>query len=294
MENRNKRRKTAITISAFVCFIGFTLLLVLVVFRSPKRDIVSYFDESINPIDTIELSDTGYPDSVNGFTCTGLCYDATEEILWIGNYGKLLSNDKEMHPSIIGISAHSGMFLKEIELSNIIDSESPSIQGVAYEEDDDTLWFTDSLSVYHIKKDGSLIEKLNLGRYAKYIPNGLAYDKDRGTLWVLFYNSYLVEYDKSAKVVKSYHINFKDQDQLTVENEQYLLASVGADYNGQNNYILRIDKDTGHVECVIRAVDSFAIEGLCIANNRLYVANDGLFHAAAVDTNRLLIYGIGD
>lgn len=291
-----KRNKAIIvTFLICICLLGVVLSWVLIRHNFTSVGIlVKNADVTLKPIDEIKLSEVGYHFDEHGFTCTGMCFDPAEQMFWLGNYGKISAAEKDLRPSIVGLSKDDTVFMREIDVSEIVSDKNPSIQGIAYDAEDDSLWFTDSVEVYHIKKDGTLIGKLDLGSYSEYIPNGVAFDKGRNTLWILFYKKYLIEYTKTGEIKNVFNCDYKDQDHITVENERSLIISVGADYNGQNNYLMRIEKDTGNVTRVFRVQDSYAIEGVCIINSTIYVANNGVFHNAKKYSNSVLLYESGN
>ena len=145
----------------------------------------SSITECVEKIENIDLEKRiVLPDIINnepgcGFTCTGLTYDSVTDTFWIGNYGKRDPSDKTKRPSIINLSKDFSSVIKEIYVKC---DKSTNIQGVSYDSGNDTLWYTDTKKIINIDKEGHELTSFKLGKYQKYIPNGIAYDAESDSI----------------------------------------------------------------------------------------------------------------
>lgn len=229
-----------------------------------------------------------------GFTCTGLAYDSREDVFWIGNFGKEFPGQSDSYPTIVKVSKDFSEVLDEIEIGEITGkNEDINLQGVSYDMNTDSLWYTDGKKIINISKKGELICELGLGKYDSCIPNGVVYDPSDDSLWVLCYYDYLINLSRDGNIMGVFDCDFKDQDQLCIDDDGNILFSVGADYSGDENYICTFYKDSKNIEVTFRLTKSHAIEGICSIDNNLYVVNDGLFHSAKSQSNTVCIYEIG-
>ncbi len=73
------------------------------------------------------------------------------------------------------------------------------------------------------------------------------------------------------------------------EENELIYFSAGADYHG-DSYIYTVDLKTNKVEPLYILKDSYAIEGITIVNNVLYVLNDGYYHDAQISVNQVNMY----
>ena len=71
--------------------------------------------------------------------------------------------------------------------------------------------------------------------------------------------------------------------------KKLIYFSAGADYHG-DSYIYTVDLKTSKVEPLYILKDSYAIEGITIVNNVLYVLNDGYYHDAQISVNQVNMY----
>lgn len=221
----------------------------------------------------------------DNFTSTGLSFDEKDNAFWIGDYGALKSTDTPT-PRLIEVDKDLSKVLNIINLSNIL-SKGDNLQGVAWDQTNDSLWLAVGDSCKNIKKDGTLISAFDLGKYKKYKSNGICVDVD--SLWVLCYTKYLLHFDKSGKLLNEYRFNFKDQDML-YNNGKELLATVGADYNGEANYVVSFDKATGKSYVKYQVIGSYSVEGISIVDDKMYIVNDGLYHDAKIKESYFAIY----
>ena len=219
-----------------------------------------------------------------GFTCTGLYWDKEEECFFIGNAGKYKPNDKTFQASIEIVekdfSAIKGDIPCYLKFENMRD-----IQGVT-KSTDGTIW----LCSYGENKVRHIDEKGNeLGNFDIKEPSGIANDSKSNTLWTLT-NNYLYNCSYDGVVQKSIKIHIKGQDQLFLDEKNDLIYfSAGADYHG-DSYIYTVDLKTSKVKPLYVLKDSYAIEGITIVDDVLYVLNDGYYHDAETPINQVNMY----
>lgn len=226
----------------------------------------------------------------NAFTCTGLSYDPVNDSLWVGNYGAASIGTSEKHPSIVELD--SKMFeVKQIVDLPFLDVVNANIQGVAYDRDTDSIWFTDSSKIYNINKTGELLSEFSVDPYTDSAPNGIACGED-SSLWVLFHKNYLIHYTKDGEVIDVVKFNYKDQDQITCDDNGEIWISAGADYSGDKNYVIQFNPSTGKIVAGFKVMDSFAIEGIAFVDGKLMVINDGLYHYAKIKNNFICVYDL--
>lgn len=227
------------------------------------------------------------PDKKNdnvGFTCTGLFWDKEEECFFIGNAGKYKPNDKTFQASIEIVKKDFSVIKRDIpcylKFENMRD-----IQGVT-KSIDGTIWLCSygENKVRHIDKKGNEIENFDIKE-----PSGIAYDKRSNTLWILT-NDSLLNCSYDGKILKMIKIRVKGQDQIFLDEQNDLIYfSAGSDYNG-DSYIYTVNLKTSVVKPLYVLKDSYAIEGITIIDNKLFVLNDGYYHDAKTPFNQVNIY----
>ncbi len=231
----------------------------------------------------IELPSLG--ENEPGFTCTGLTYDIKSDSFWIGNYGKISQTNEMKNPSLVQISNDFKKIKKQIVIKGDVD-----IQGVSYDSTTDTLWYSDGKYIINCSKEGKTISQFDLGKYEKYQPNGIVYDSQTNTLWVLCFYNYLLNYDTNGNLIKAIQSDYIGQDHLCFMPDKKLCFSVGNDYNGEENYIAVYSPDMLTIEHAYQVQSSYSIEGICVVDSKLYIANDGYYHDAKIKKNYIAIY----
>ena len=151
---------------------------------------------------------------------------------------------------------------------------------------DGTIW----LCSYGENKVRHIDEKGNeLGNFDIKEPSGIANDSRSNTLWILT-NNYLYNCSYDGVVQKTIKIHIKGQDQLFLDEKNDLIYfSAGADYHG-DSYIYTVDLKTSKVKPLYVLKDSYAIEGITIVDDVLYVLNDGYYHDAETPINQVNMY----
>ncbi len=247
-------------------------------------------DATASLLQTIRMPDVTTGTVGNGFTCTGLDYDAKEDCWWAGNAGKMLPTDAVWRPTIVKLSSDFTTVLDEINLYEIYPTMNTksvgSIQGLCVDTSDDTIWFasTQESKVRHVSKSGD-----DLGGFKCANANGIAYDPRTDTLWVLT-RTKLINYKKNGSVLKEISVSKADQDMLFLETENNsTLFTAGAAYNGIN-YVYRINLSSGVVEKVFDLIDSYCVEGIYVLDETMYIMNDGFYHNGKVPVNQVNAY----
>ena len=219
-----------------------------------------------------------------GFTCTGLFWDEEENCFLIGNGGKYKPDDDKFQATIEIIEKDVSAIKRSIPCY-LNYNDMSDIQGVT-KSTDGTIWLCSygENKVRHIDGDGN-----EIGNFDIKEPSGIANDTRSGTLWILTKDYlYNCSYDGTVKKTIKAHINGQDQLFLDEENE-LIYFSAGADYHG-DSYIYTVDLKTSKVEPLYILKDSYAIEGITIVNNVLYVLNDGYYHDAQISVNQVNMY----
>lgn len=185
-------------------------------------------------------------------------------------------------------------------------------QGLVYDTDDDTLWFTNSLQnlVRHIALDGTPLT----GDDVPFTnPAGLAIDQANGTLIIL--ESEGSASNKSAGVLQTINKASKalvgsgrlrvqpDWDQMYFDQDsRALFITSGYAYqgNGQDTFVGIYSMDeTAYIEqiALVPIPDSaHAIEGIVCHDGKLYINNDSGFHSRegiGSLINEVLVYDVG-
>lgn len=219
-------------------------------------------------------------------TCTGLFYDEKMNVFYVGNAGKELPKEKNFRATIEIISNDFKKIIKTIECYKLF-PEMKDIQGVT-KGTDETIWFCSygENKVRNIDINGNLIFEF----YVKQ-PSGIAFDFKNKNIWILT-NKKLVNYTLEGNEIKSYPIKIKGQDQIYLdEKNDILYITAGIDYQ-KESYVYSINLKNGDVNLVYILEDSFAIEGISIVGNNLFILNDGYYHDAKVPFNQINIYKI--
>lgn len=219
-------------------------------------------------------------------TPTGVAYDEAAGTFWLCDYG---SEDKPC--SIYELSKDFRLTGKEIKLTSILDKDW-NLQGITYDSQDDSFWIAVGNKIVEVDKDGKELNEIVLDQFDKFKSNGIAYDKETDSLWILCDRKLLINCSKNGKVQKSIKCNISDQDHLFFVDSSSLYISAGADYNGDDNFIMEVEVDTKKIKALYRLEDSFAVEGISMLDGKLYVINDGIFHNAKIKDNYVSCYDL--
>lgn len=220
----------------------------------------------------------------NGFTCTGLCYDPITNSFYVGNAGKMRLDDETFEATIEQLSFDFGEILSSLECYKTFPNMR-DIQGVAL-DNERTLWlcsYGENL-IRNIDLEGN-----SIGEFSVNNPSGIAYAQYTDSLWILT-DRELINYTKSGEIIDSYRVRKTGQDQLFIDEDANMIYfTAGTDYQGEN-YVYTFDITTEKVTLKYVLKDSYAIEGIAIIGNKMYILNDGYYHQAKVDVNQVNIY----
>ena len=170
---------------------------------------------------------------LENFTCTGITYDQTDNCFWICDYGAL--NPEEFtYPKLVSIDTSITKKICEIDLSSCIGEGMHNIQGICFDKKTNCFYIADGNNIIVIDKTPILINQIDVSRYG-IVANGICITED-DTLFVLGYNSFLLHLNKNGTLLEKKQFDFPNQNMLTIYNN-YLYATVGADYEGDNNYL---------------------------------------------------------
>lgn len=235
-------------------------------------------------------------DAGKGFTCTGLARQP-DGSWWVANFGKkteATSGSETFAASLVLMNAGFTSIQREILLEPLFPG-CGGVQGVAYDTSDGTLWVASSglNKILHLSTSGGAIGSISLA----YEPNGLAYSAASDALWVNANSTDAFSLiSKSGTVLKTGNIVLDSQDQLFCDDEtNTLLCSYGA--NGSAGRVAVINT-AGAAPVMTSSItlpsNADAIEGLYWdkAAGRLYVANDGYYHATSTALNAVQTYDI--
>ena len=282
IEKRDESMKRAKIINFYIILPVTFFIIGCVILPSIKVKIEQYKCDKIYANKILKLPDTGKKDV--GFTCTGLYWDKKEESFFIGNAGKYKPSDKTFQASIEVMKNDFSIIKRSIpcylKFENMRD-----IQGVT-KSIDRTIWLCSygENKVRHIDEKGNEIGNFNMKE-----PSGIANDSRSNTLWILT-NDYLYNCTYDGIIQKTIKIRIKGQDQLFLDEKNDLIYfSAGADYHG-DSYIYIVDLKTNNVKPLYVLKDSYAIEGIAIVDDVLYVLNDGYYHDAETPVNQVNMY----
>lgn len=286
MDTRTEKRKESMKKKKRLIFMLFFLIIFFTVgYIILPRIRVKIEQEKCDKIYANKILKLPDKEKTNvGFTCTGLYWDKEEECFFIGNAGKYKPNDKTFQASVEIVekdfSAIKGDIPCYLKFENMRD-----IQGVT-KSTDGTIW----LCSYGENKVRHIDEKGNeLGSFDIKEPSGITNDSRSNTLWILT-NNYLYNCSYDGVVQKTIKIHIKGQDQLFLDEKNDLIYfSAGVDYHG-DSYIYTVDLKTSKVKPLYVLKDSYAIEGITIVDDVLYVLNDGYYHDAETPINQVNMY----
>ena len=283
-----KNRKKLIGLLAGVTLFS-GLLIMLFKFISRPQKIGSITSENniqvLKTIDTIFLDELG----LGNFTCTGLTFDIQNNTFWIADFGTE-KNNSERKPRLLELNEEFTEVLEVIDLSNICDTNT-NLQGITYDVKDDSIWLATGDDVFEVDKKGQTIQQISMQEYKKNQSNGIAWDSKSDSLWVLCYTKYLLHMNKSGSIKNRIKFNYEDQDQIWLDtDERRLYITAGADYHGENNFLIEYNLNTNEIDKLYRLEKSYAVEGVVIANDKIYVANDGKYHSDYFNRSYISVY----
>lgn len=277
--------------------VGFLILVLCVIivynflFYKPINNYELPYDNNVSiteltPVNTYHLQNVN--DFVeNKLTCTGLSYNPNKKEFYLGNYGKDSRTDISKKPSVVILDDE----LSFVQNIPIIDGKKVDIQGVSCNVRTGTIWYTDSQYIYEIDAlSTAVIKKVDIGFYKNFYPNGILYDFRDDTVWVLCKYGLLLHISNDGDVKKVFQMNYIGQDHLCFDKNYNICVSMGVDYWGDDNFIIVFNPSTERIIYCYRVKGSYAIEGIYIMDNYLYVLNDGKYHEARIKENYINVY----
>lgn len=265
-------------------------------FDDPYTDALDYRAGTVGSVPYWTATKTDFwnvPDAAassagQGFTITGLCFDGTN--LWASNHGKILEATETWTPSIIKMSL-TGTLLDELDVKATFPSLE-SVQGIAYDTTDDTLWFVDldAGTVHHIDLDGEDLDD----SFAVSGVNGLCYDSTRDALWCMT-TTHLYRYSKAGALQATVDIQSgtsTDVDHLyyhAADDQIYITDAASGSVGKVRVFDIGTSAFIGFFNCP----DATAIEGIVRIDNQLLISHDGLFHGQAlINKNQVQYYNV--
>ncbi len=224
--------------------------------------------------------------SGNGFTCTGLAYDASDGTFLVGDIGLLQPDAAVMKSRILRFTADFKTVVERIPLYEFFPSMS-DVQGITIDTGDRSIWFCSpgDNSVLHITKDGVCLDSFQIAG-----PTGISYSQEDNSLWILTYAGEILHTDLHGKVLASHRFAYDETpDQCFFDSSRKLLyITAGSNYTSENHvYLFDI---TSGIQSIAYTVDSYAVEGIWVDEDRMIILNDGYYHSAAVPVNQANIY----
>ena len=282
-------------IAIIICICIVTMVIIMIFDLYNRNQTKNTIDIStLNDVTIVDLEPTEYVelptqlDNGAALTATGVSFNRNNGFYYIGNYGKSTIDDSKFYPSIISMPNDFSCVDRVIHLN----SESIDVQGIAYDEMTDSFWYTNGDSVINCDAlDAREISRFSLGKYSKYKANGICIDTDDSSIWILCMYKYLINYGRDGEIKCVIQSEYIGQDHIFMDSKGMLYISIGNDYNGENNFVLCMDKEA-NIKTLYRVKKSYAIEGILVLNNNLYVVNDGIYHDAKIRSNYIQIYRI--
>lgn len=235
--------------------------------------------EELEPENIIYLEQLG----LGNFTCTGLTFSYNSNTFWIADFGAY-SIDEKRTPRLIEVDNTFSSIKRILELKEL--SGDINLQGIDFDDNNDTIWLATGDSVYNITTNGVIINQINLQDYKNLKSNGIYYDETKKNIYVLLASKYILQYDINGDLINKIKLNYFNQDHIFFSNNT-LLLTVGADYKGNDNFVLKIEND---YKTIFRVNASYAIEGLTIVGDKLYILNDGYYHNAKINKSYVTVY----
>lgn len=247
-------------------------------------DVQNYLFRTQATSSSVNLPDGQGGDTGEGFTCTGATWDGSA--FWVGNDGGNVSGDSSRFPSIVRVS-QAGAKLDEIDIGTLY-SDFTSIQGVAWDSSDNTLWVAQVSSgqVRHVTTSGTDVGD----GFALAGVNGLAYDSSRDRLWALA-GTTLTLRQKDGTIDATYSVAALSDQLFYDADRDYIWVTNGA--NGSTGNANAYDASNGSLIGTTSFSDATAIEGLVILDGDFYVFHDGYYHAAdgaVIQKNQFQVY----
>ncbi len=226
--------------------------------------------------------------SGNGFTCTGLAYDASDDTFLIGDIGLLQPDAAAMKSQILRVTADFKTVVERIPLYEFFPSMT-DVQGITIDTGDLSIWFCSpgENMVRHIAKDGVILDSFQIAG-----PTGISYDQAANSLWILTYAGEILHTDLHGNVLASHRFSYDETlDQCFFDSRHNLLYITAGSNYASENHIYLFDA-SNNSQSIVYTVDSYAVEGIWKDEDRMIILNDGYYHSAAVPMNQANIYSL--
>lgn len=233
--------------------------------------------------DATQGSDTG-----KGFTITGLSYDSGTDTFYAGNIGKATPISSQETPQIVNLSKDGSTIIGQIAVGATHD-----LQGLSYDTFNDNHVYAvpSNNQIYKINKDGTnnaaILTDAQLTAIGITAVQALAFDTVRGQYWIGQGNEVkrvtaggtearTYTLDAHADIDHFYHDPVND----------HLWITYGI--SGGWGFVVVIDCDTsiptGDAVFVknFQLPNSYAVEGISVVDDVMYVGNDGYYHNADI------------
>lgn len=227
----------------------------------------------------------------NGFTCTGLSYDDSNDSFLIGDIGAMQPGES-YHSRIIRMSTDFRTVEGIIPLYEKIQTFG-IVQGISFDSKRGTIWVVSTSEglIRQVDSTGNPVSSFssNVGS-----PTGIVYSANDDTLWLLTYNNKIVHYSIGGSVIASYDFAYSGTlDQCFLDEFRGLLyITADSSYTSRNNvYVFNVNTHEQYIACT---VDSYSVEGIWLGDNdKMIILNDGYYHSAVDNRNLVNIYTIG-
>ena len=254
--------------------------------------------EQENSYTLLALFDVIYPPYFEEITCTGICYDNSEQVWYIADAGKMkvdsfidkleykIFNKKpNFNAKIYKLSKDFSKVLSVINC-HINNSKLRDIQGLAFDKRSNSLWYVSPNEnlVRNITKNGKTIKEIFV-----HNPSGLTYDNRNNTLWCLTTEK-IFNMTVDGKILKSFDFKVSEQDQIFLDEKCNLLYfTAGTDYD-KNQFLFIFSIDDGKIIKAYELEGSYAVEGVSIIDDKIIILNNGFYHNAQIPEKYIAIY----
>lgn len=221
------------------------------------------------------------------FTCTGLAYDADNDVFLVGDIGKALPSSTGFASQIVKVTTDFLTVVGTIPLYTAFPNMN-DVQGITIDADG-TIWFCSPAEnlIRHISSSGS-----SIGSFSVSHPTGIVYSSLDDSFWILTTENTnnIKRVSKTGTVLEQYTFSYNETlDQCFLDAEKgYLYMTAGTNYSGRNNVYL-FNAET-HQQSITCTVDSYSVEGIWIGTDRMVILNDGYYHSASVPINQANVY----
>lgn len=235
-------------------------------------------------LEMISLPDSQHPNANGGFTCTGLVLITTGNYrgCWlVGNDGRVTEGSSVFYCGVLILSPDMRRVVREIACNTADFPGIQSIQGVAWDSSDSTIWFVDKTNktLRHIDVNGA---KLGDEIVVGHTPNALAYIATEDALVSPGEGTAVVHVLAcgDGSTVQSLSGIATDADHVFYGAARgELWASRGS--NGSDGQVVIYSWPDLTFKRTLALPGSQSIEGIYFDGSTLTVVNDGAFHVTA-------------